>query len=167
MKKLLLQIFFITMFIFGLNGCYTIIWSPDSEFPNQDNSEAGAAYYGDYYYGDYYYFYDIPWWYDFIPPVAAGTGNSGNSNRDNNSEIGTLRDTGGRSDPLRVPDVQPPSRDQNSSGNNKDNNSSSSNNTSSNNSDRGSSSSSNSGSSGSSGSGVRDNNGGRSSGGRK
>ena len=164
MKKLLLQIFFITLFIFGLNGCYTIIWSPDSEFPNQDNSEAGAAYYSDYYYGDYYYFYDIPWWYDFIPPATTG---SGTTNRDNNPDVGTLRDMSGRSDPSRVPDVQPPSRNDNNSGNNNDNSSSSSNNTSSNNSDRGSSSS-NSGNSGSSGSGsVRDNNGGRSSGGRK
>jgi len=165
MKKLLLQIFFITLFIFGLNGCYTIIWSPDSEFPNQDNSEAVTVYYGDIYYGDYYYFYDIPWWYDYNPPVATG---SDTKNRENNPDIGTLRDTGGRSDPLRVPDVQPPSRDQNSSGNNNDNSSSSSNNTSSNSSsDRGSSSSS-SGSSGSSGSSTeRNSNGERSSGGRK
>lgn len=163
MKSLVLKIVFITLVTLGLNGCYTIIWSPDSEFPTEDNSVTNI-YYGDTYYGDYYYFYDTPWWWDYTynSPVSGGT----RPTRDGSTQ--GLRDPGGRSPAPRDPIINtpPPTREINppptgTSGNT--GNSGSSTETTR--------SSSNSGSSdresSSSGSSVRNNNGGRSSGGRK
>ncbi len=163
MKTLILKIVFIALVTLGLNGCYTIIWSPDSEFPTEDNSTTDI-YYGNPYYGDYYYFYDTPWWWDYsYTPVVT--------KQRENTATGSIRDLGRGQEP-RVPvviETAPPSRnadngDTGTTGN-KGNNSSSTETTVR------SSSSSNSGSSdrqsSSSGSTVRNNNGGRSSGGRK
>jgi hypothetical protein len=168
MKKLSFQILFTALIIFGLNGCYTIIWSPDTEFPNQDNSDNSTIYYGDTYYGPYFIYYDTPWWYDYTPPKPVA------KTREDNSEINRLRDSdGGRGNPGRVPEVQPPSRNENPSGNNNtngssDNSGNKSTETSVRNSSSTSSSGNTSGRSNTSGSGsVRDNNGGRSSGGRR
>ncbi len=74
MKTIILKVVFITLVTLGLNGCYTIIWSPDSQLPTEDNSVTNI-YYGDNYYGDYYYFYDTPWWWDYSynPPVTGVT----------------------------------------------------------------------------------------------
>jgi len=167
MKKLLFKLSFILLIIFGFSGCYTIIWSPDSEFPNQDNSDNSTIYYGDPYYGPYYDYYDIPWWYDFAPAPTVTR-----PTRENNPEIGRLRDSGGdRGESPRIPDVQPPSRNGDTTSNNTNTGSSNSSGNSSTETER-SSSSSNTGSTGdrgsSSGSGsVRNNNGDRSSGGRR
>lgn len=167
MKSLLFRIFFIVFILIGLNGCYTIIWSPDQEFPNQSSSDSTSSYdnaynndsyYGDPYYGDYYYYYDIPWWYEFVPPVVSKneTGTTGN-----NSDIGRIRDSGdGRSNPDRVPDLQPPSKNENPTGNNNDKGSSG-------NSGKTSTDTSGRNSSSSSSNTTRNDNGGRSSGGRR
>lgn len=167
MKKILFNIFLSIIIVFGLSGCYTIIWSPDTEFPNEENSDNSTVYYGDAYYGDYYFWYDVPWWYDYVPPVTQSSNNA-----DRNTETGRLRDTGnGRSEAGRIIDVQPPSRDQGQSGDSSNKGSSgNSGNTSGNTSTRNSSSdsSSSSGTSNSSGSGsTRNSDGGRSSGGRR
>lgn len=165
MKKLLFNILFAGLFIFGLSGCYTIIWSPDSEFPNQDNSDNSTIYYGDNYYGDYYYYYDAPWWYDYAPPLVNSPATK---TRGDNPDIGNLRDNSGRSDGGRILEVQPPSKSQNPTDNGTGKSTTGSGNTSSGSSDRNSSTSSGSGNSGkdsSSGSNTRNNNGGRSSGG--
>ena len=71
MKTLILKILFIALITLGFEGCYTIIWSPDSEFPTEDNSSTTSVYYSDPYYGDYYYFYDTPWWWDVTPPAVT------------------------------------------------------------------------------------------------
>lgn len=143
------------MIVLGLSGCYTIIWSPNSEFPTQENSDNSAVYYDDYYYGPYYGWYDVPWWYDYVPP-ASGTPYT----RDNTSETSRIRDTdGGRGGSGEVPRVDPPSRNEdnsgNSSGTNKDNSGNSNSGSSSRNSDSGNNNSN------------RNNDGGRNSGGRK
>ncbi len=167
MKKILFNSLLSLFILFGLSGCYTIIWSPDTEFPNEGNSEASSIYYGDTYYGPYYIWYDVPWWLDYTPPISTTTGSG---SRDNNTETGRLRDTGnGRGESGRVIDVQPPSKNENPTGDNtnKDNSNNSGN---SNSSDRSSSSGSgsSSGNSNSSGSGsTRNSDGGRSSGGRR
>lgn len=163
MKTIILKVVFMALITLGLNGCYTIIWSPDSQLPTEDNSVTNI-YYGDNYYGDYYYFYDTPWWWDYsyTPPATGVT----YPKRDEGTQ--TLRgDLGDRGNPPRIIDVQPPSRDANppSTGNS----GSTGNNGSSTETVRSSSSSSSNSSgreSSSSGS-VRNNNGGRSSGGRK
>ncbi len=162
MKTITLKIIFITLVMLGLNGCYTVIWSPDSEFPTEDNSTTNI-YYGDAYYGDYYYFYDTPWWWDYTPPTVS------RQTRENTGSQ-SIRDLGRGQEPSRpiVIETAPPSRNADngdtSTTGNKGNNGSSTETVRS-------SSSSNSGSSGressSSGSTVRNNNGGRSSGGRK
>jgi hypothetical protein len=165
MKTIILKVVFITLVTLGLNGCYTIIWSPDSQLPTEDNSVTNI-YYGDNYYGDYYYFYDTPWWWDYSynPPVTGVT----RPGRDESTQ--PIRELGGRAPVERTPPIlvtPPPSRDANppSSGNS----GSTGNNGSSAETVRSSSSSSSNSSgreSSSSGS-VRNNNGGRSSGGRK
>lgn len=161
MKKILLSIFLSVITTIGLSGCYTIIWSPDSEFPTQDNSDYTTIYYSPTYYGPYYGWYDVPWWYDYAPPVTVPTG-------DRTHETVRLRDTDGRVDPPRVPDVQPPSRNDPGTGDNT--NKGSSGDTTNKDSGRSSSSdsgnSNGSGNSSSSGS-TRNNDGGRSSGGRR
>lgn len=170
MKTMLLKILFTVLIFIGLNGCYTIIWSPDSEFPTQDNSDNSTIYYGDTYYGPYYIYYDTPWWYDYAPPVVS---RPETKTREDNSDIGRLRDSGGdRGTAGRIPDVQPPSRSENSSDtSSSDKSSGNSGSSSSGSTVRNSSSSGSGNTSGrdnSSGSGtVRNNNGGRSSGGRK
>ncbi len=166
MKKLLFKLVLIVIVTLSLTGCYTIVWSPGSEFPTEDNSST-TVYYDDAYYGDYYFFYDSPWWWDITPPVSS-TFLSGP--RDENSNIETPRNSGERGTPGRVLDVQPPSRNATQSGTNSNGTSGNSgntssetrvNNTSSSSSDSGRESSSNSGNT------VRNNEGGRSSGGRR
>jgi len=164
MKTLILKIVFAALITLGLNGCYTIIWSPDAELPSEDNSTTNI-YYGDTYYGDYYYFYDTPWWWDYSynPGITKPVRDAGTQ---------PVRDLGGRTPSPRDPILTaPPSRDANPPTTGSDGSSTGNNGSSTETTVRGSSSS-NSGSSGrenSSGSGntVRNNNGGRSSGGRK
>ena len=107
MKMILSKILFLVIVAFGLTGCYTIVWSPDSEFPTQENSDNSTIYYGDNYYGDYYYFYDSPWWYDYAPPVSSRpiTGS-----RDENQNIETPRNNDGRGTPTRDIDLRPPAK---------------------------------------------------------
>jgi uncharacterized membrane protein YgcG len=166
MKKLTFTIILIALFTFGFNGCYTIIWTPDSAFPTEDNSTTNI-YYGDTYYGDYYYFYDYPWWLDIVPPVAGNV----TTPRSDRGDVSKLRNTGERGTPPRTPELQPvsqnaPPADINNTGSS-DNSGNKSTETSVRSSSSSSTSSSGRESSSSSGSTVRNNNGGRSSGGRK
>lgn len=53
MKKILILV--ISAITILLQGCYTIVWSPDVEFPTEYYpNEYYEGYYGDY--------YDTPWW---------------------------------------------------------------------------------------------------------
>ncbi len=56
---------FVFLAAFGLTGCYTVMWSPDTQMPERQDNE--DSYYNNPYYGDYYYYYDDPWWYAVIP----------------------------------------------------------------------------------------------------
>jgi len=51
--------------LFTLQGCYTVIWTPDVAFPSKEKSEESDSYYEDVYYSPYY---DTPWWYTVPPP---------------------------------------------------------------------------------------------------
>jgi len=167
MKPAILKIIFVAMIVFGLNGCYTIIWNPDMEFPTESNSDQTTIYYGDAYYGPYYYYYDYPWWLDIVPPAAGPV----TVERSENNETSILRNTGGRGTPSRISELQPPSHNAPPANTDKNGSSNNSGSTNTETSIRGSSSNSGTTSSreSSSGSGstVRNNNGGRSSGGRR
>ncbi|OGU74315.1 MAG: hypothetical protein A2V93_04885 [Ignavibacteria bacterium RBG_16_34_14] len=98
-KKLFLVIFLIIAFL--INGCYTILWTPDEDFPDESNYESYDTYYVD----DYYYFYDYPWWLSFTPPTKSGSDNS--YERDNS--MSKIRNNGnGRGDSGREILVTPP-----------------------------------------------------------
>jgi uncharacterized membrane protein YgcG len=166
MKTLLIKAVFISIITLGLNGCYTIIWSPDMEFPTEENY-GSTVYYGDSYYGDYYYYYDYPWWLDIVPPAVTQTAGS----RDENNNIQNIRNTDGRGTPTRIPELRPPSHNApptttNADGN-RNNSGSSSTETTVRNSSSGSGSNSGRESTSGNSNNVRNNNGGRSSGGRK
>lgn len=51
-----------TAAIFFMQGCYTVIWTPDIPMPEYYETD-------DYYYGDNYYvtYYGYPWWIDVAP----------------------------------------------------------------------------------------------------
>jgi hypothetical protein len=114
MKIIITRIVFLLFLILTIPGCYTVVWEPDMEFPNENNSEYTTDnYYDGGYYGDYNYFYNYPWWLSLNPP----TKDRNSSDRDKNSPISTLRNTGdGRSpgdgrNPGGVINTPPPTRD--------------------------------------------------------
>ena len=156
MKKLKYYIFIISS-AFLLNGCYTILWTPEEDFPSESTIN---NYYDETYYGDYYSFYDYPWWLSIAPP-AAPIGSDYIRTKD--GTITNIRNEGqGRNsnDSREIIKTNPPSRDisgsNSSSGSQNSGNSSSSGSTSVN-------SSSNNNSRSSDNSSVRNNNGGRNS----
>lgn len=55
--------------LFGFQGCYTVIWTPDIDFPTKENSDDSESYYEEPYYGDYTPYYGLPWWYT-VPPTT-------------------------------------------------------------------------------------------------
>lgn len=177
MKRYLINLFLILSLAVIVPGCYTIIWTPDEEFPSERDYEY-QSYYPDNYYGDYYYFYDYPWWLTITPPDYTETDNS---SIERNRETTRSRNTdGGRSIDRRNPDngnnngniiqTATPTRDRSSDNNNNDTSSGSTTTTSSN--DNSSSSprtetERSRSSDNNSGSGSRNNDGGRNTGGRR
>jgi hypothetical protein len=152
-----------------LSGCYTVIWTPDEEFPNESNTEYdNDSYYPDTYYGGYYDFYDYPWWLTFTPPSYIAPKNTPDRS-DNNT--GTIRNTDngrGKEDRNEILATPPPTRiqstessDDNSSNSGSSRTSVESSNTNSNN------NTSSRGSSNSNSNNVRNSDGGRNSGGRR
>ena len=153
-----------------ISGCYTVIWTPDEEFPNERNTEYGNdSYYPDYYYGGYNDFYDYPWWLNFTPPSYIAPKST--PDRSDNGNTGTIRnnDNGrGKEDRNKILETPPPTKTEtkgssdtssSSSGNNRTSVESSNNNAGSNTSSRGSTNTNSNN--------VRNNDGGRSSGGRR
>jgi len=125
-KKLILVIFLIIPFL--TNGCYTVLWTPDEDFPDESNYESYDTYYID----EYHYYYDYPWWLSFTPPYKdriidkifyerndatnklRNNGNGRNSSDSRNEVINT---------PLPTRNSTPPDNgSDNSSGNNNNTN---------------------------------------------
>ncbi|NWF88548.1 MAG: hypothetical protein HXY50_03705 [Ignavibacteriaceae bacterium] len=129
MKKHIIKIFTL-LIVFAINGCYTIIWTPDEEFPTESTTN---DYYSETYYGDYYSFYDYPWWLSYVPPsTPAGS----EYIRDKNGSTSSVRNEGqGRSntDRTNTHNINSPTRDvsNTSSSGNTSNSSTSSDNSSS------------------------------------
>ena len=87
------------------NGCYTILWTPEDNFPDESN----YGYYDSYYFDEYNYYYDYPWWLSIAPPVR--TNDDKIYERDNSTT--TLRNNGnGRStdSEREVLNTPPPTR---------------------------------------------------------
>ena len=63
---------FVIVLSFYTTGCYTIVWDPREEFPDNENSyESNSSDFYDYdYYGGYVDYYEAPWW---IQPVVHRT----------------------------------------------------------------------------------------------
>lgn len=57
------------MLLFSIQGCYTIIWTPDIDFPTNGKNDDSENYYDETYYGDYTPYYGVPWWYT-VPPTT-------------------------------------------------------------------------------------------------
>ena len=89
MKNQIKYILILSAFILLLPGCYTVLWTPDS---NASDYYADDGYYTEDYYGGYYYYYDYPWWLYTVPSRYT------NPSSDRDSEMSTIRNTdGGRS----------------------------------------------------------------------
>lgn len=104
--KTLLKILVITFILFGLEGCYTILWTPDKKMTDDYNSTS-------YYYGYVTDFYDIPWWIT-VPiivdyPYNPTSGNVSITKDRDNSRDGDTKDIrnndGGRNTGGRIPEI--------------------------------------------------------------
>lgn len=92
MKTLYLILFFISL---NFTGCYTILWSPEDEFPSESSySGYDDGYYSDPYYGGYSYYYEYPWWLSIVPPTISNQGENENTNR--SDDVRSVRNSGGR-----------------------------------------------------------------------
>lgn len=104
MKAIKLLAFVILLF--GLQGCYTVIWTPDIDFPTKENSDDSESYYEEPYYGDYTPYYGLPWWYSVPPTTFTPIG------KERSNEVTKLRNGSepGRGNPERPrrPDATPP-----------------------------------------------------------
>lgn len=115
MKNLLRSVLVAILFL-SFTGCYTVIWSPDMEFPDRQNSdEEYSGYYSDSYYGGYYYYYDYPWWMAITPPSYYIGDNDEENIRDRST--GSLRNNDGTRNVTDerngILDPGPPRRDAN------------------------------------------------------
>ena len=72
MKRIILNIIILAAVGLFLSGCYTVVWSPEDNFPTQSDYEQGYndGYYNSPYYGDYGYYYNYPWWLNITPPAT-------------------------------------------------------------------------------------------------
>ncbi len=128
MKTIFKQITLSVLITFSLTGCYTVVWEPDMDFPDEYNSEISSdVYYMETYHGNYDYFYNYPWWLSITPPTKERV-----TDRDKNPSMNTLRnENGGRINTgSRNPDIlvtPPPTRDGNSNNTNSGNGSTSGN----------------------------------------
>lgn len=98
MKTKIIKYSMILIAAVSFAGCYTIMWTPDKEFPAKDENSSYSqdTYYNDQYYGDYSYYYEYPWWYSIIPPAPYNTPGSAYV-RDSSGAIQGIRNNmGGR-----------------------------------------------------------------------
>lgn len=105
MKTLIAKTILIFFILFGLQGCYTILWTPEKKITENYISS-------NYYYGYISDFYDVPWWIS-VPiivdyPYYQTSGNAITKERanPNNSGQRDLRNNdGGRNSGDRNPEI--------------------------------------------------------------
>jgi len=102
MKILFAVILFIS---FNFAGCYTVLWTPDKEFPSESSYYGGEGYYTDPYYSDPYisYYYEYPWWLSISPPTTSGDRTS-----ERYEDVQKIRNGGRGGD--NTPRIDPPTR---------------------------------------------------------
>jgi hypothetical protein len=88
MKYLLILILLVSL---SLTGCYTVLWTPDQEFPTEESYYGSGSgyedsYYADPYYGGYSYYYESPWWLTMAPPTRSTTKDRTENDRNGRSE---------------------------------------------------------------------------------
>lgn len=107
MKINLVRILFSFLITISLTGCYTVLWTPNDNFPTDNNSDnQDDGFYPETYYGDYAPYYTTPWWYTITPP-----NNPGYVRDTSRSENFIRNDNGGRgSEPRNVLASPPPAR---------------------------------------------------------
>lgn len=98
MKNLIIKTGIIFLMLFGLQGCYTILWTPDKKISSEYESSS-------YYSGYASDFYDVPWWIN-VPvivayPYAPGGDKPGTKFRNDKSDNDSreLRDNNGERNP--------------------------------------------------------------------
>jgi hypothetical protein len=90
MNLLKIKIIVLLLFVlsFFVSGCYTVLWTPDVDFPDESYySSSGGGYY---YYDDYYYYYEYPWWLGITPPVKREI----NEENERSGSTGSIRNSG-------------------------------------------------------------------------
>ncbi len=133
MKKYLIEILLISLITVGLTGCYTMLWTPDQNYPTENTNNQEDTFYPAEYYGDYSSYYATPWWLTIAPPYQYNSNQQYNKNGRSQSTTLIRNSNGERgSVPRTVLDTPPPARvepaNTTSSGSNNSNNSNSSNN---------------------------------------
>lgn len=103
MKNLIIKSLLMFSIMFGLQGCYTVLWTPDTKITEQYETTS-------YYYGYAPDFYDVPWWIDVPIIVQFPTYiNSDRSNQGQNDRVGNRGDfrdnDGGRNPGGRSPEI--------------------------------------------------------------
>lgn len=90
---------------FYFTGCYTVVWNPNEEFPDTENSSESSSDFYDYdYYGGYVDYYQSPWWvsapvYITLPDGTTEkriTKDRTNGNNTRNSDTESIRNSSGR-----------------------------------------------------------------------
>lgn len=110
MKKNLVIILFSFLITVGLTGCYTVLWTPNDNFPTESNSDnQNDGFYSETYYGDYAPYYTTPWWYTITPPAYIS---QSSYVRDTSRSAQFLRNSGGGrgSEPRNVLATPPSAR---------------------------------------------------------
>ena len=85
--KTFIRIFALVIGInFFLTGCYTIVWSPSQELPNEENYSDENDFYETEYYGNYGTYYETPWWVGApVYLISPGSSTESYKTRDGNS----------------------------------------------------------------------------------
>jgi len=111
MKALKLFAFGITMI--AVQGCYTVLWTPDVAFPTKELREDSDSFYEEIYYGEYSPYYEIPWWYTIPPPPSFVTPVRVRDTQETLLRSGGTTDRGTPEIPILLDtNPPPPSRDQ-------------------------------------------------------
>jgi len=176
MKTIIYKFVLLFGLTFSLSGCYTIIWEPDKEFPDEQsyNYNEDGEFYDYEAYGGYVDYYESPWWVTHVVYITT-TNENGDEvvtkvrNNGRNSDTENMRNSGGRGNNDRSVDLSNTKTTINSSSGSGNTNNSNSNNNSTTTTNTRETNSNNSGTTtrSSDTSGTRNNSGSRNSGGRR
>jgi hypothetical protein len=126
MKKTIKIISLIIGISFFFTGCYTIVWDPREEYPNEDNYTESDGFYESDYYGGYGDYYESPWWITTPVFVVYPGGEDSPTTKDRNngrgSDTETIRNSNGRGNTDRESNITTPVTTTNSGNSNNSNN---------------------------------------------